>query len=127
MESIELIIIFRFILSVLFLVTGFCALIIGASLYRSGVGLSQDGTTVDIRKIKGTFKTVGSVVMMTSPSYESPYEQVAEEQIKVLQEEIKRLGIKSIQEQIKTIPEDKDQTDNKRSQPLNNPNAGDEK
>lgn|GEM_PF-2184527 len=69
MDHIMVMIILRGFLSVFFVATGLTALIIGARLYRSGVGLAKDGTTVNIKKIKGSLQTVGAVVMATSVAW----------------------------------------------------------
>ena len=52
--------------ALLCIVVGFAALKYGKDLYVSGIGLQQDGSSVDVSGAKIQLKTVGSVVMLTS-------------------------------------------------------------
>lgn len=69
-NSILLIIVFRGVLSLLFVCAGIGALIVGSRLYLRGVGMEPDGSSIDAGKgalnVRASLKTVGSVVMFTS-------------------------------------------------------------
>lgn len=74
-------------LSLLFVICGFTALVVGARLYYKGMGHSPDGSSIDASggkfKLSASLKTVGSMMMITSilwgllaylslPRYEGP-------------------------------------------------------
>jgi hypothetical protein len=68
-DSINLALYLKAGISVLLIIGGCIALFIGRQLYSSGVGLTPDGTEVELKKIKASLKTVGSTVMATSVAW----------------------------------------------------------
>lgn len=48
------------------IIIGFLALKYGKDLYFKGIGIQQDGSSIEIKGVKTQLKTVGSVLMLTS-------------------------------------------------------------
>ncbi len=69
MDAPSFLILARTIISIVLAVGGIVALCFGYFLFRSGIGLSEDGTTIKWKKVKIHLKTVGSVLMLTSFSW----------------------------------------------------------
>ena len=65
-ETVNIAIVARSIVTFLFIAVGLAALIYGSRLFKSGVGLRTDGTTVDLGNIKIAVGSVGAVMALTS-------------------------------------------------------------
>jgi len=68
-DPIGLTIIAKFVLALFLIAGGILALIFGKDLYLQGVGLKHDGSIINVKKVKASLKTVGSVVMGTSVAW----------------------------------------------------------
>lgn len=55
--------------ALLCIIAGFFALKIGKDLYMSGAGISEEGSSIEVKGVKAQMKTVGSVVMLTSVAW----------------------------------------------------------
>lgn len=66
MDPITLVLSGKIAIAILLAAGGIGALFLGYRLYRSGVGLREDGATIETKEAKFHLKTVGSVLMLTS-------------------------------------------------------------
>ena len=69
MDPVTLILLGRFVVAVLMVYAGIYIFNRGIKLYRDGTGLRADGTEVQLKKVKLSLKTAGSVVMALSLSW----------------------------------------------------------
>jgi hypothetical protein len=69
MNPVTLVIIVKATIAIFSILVGLCAMWYGVGLYRSGVGLKSDGSTVELENAKVKLKTVESVLMLTSFSW----------------------------------------------------------
>lgn len=68
-DPVTLILLGRFVVAVLMVYAGIYIFNRGIKLYRDGTGLRADGTEVQLKKVKLSLKTAGSVVMALSLSW----------------------------------------------------------